>query len=324
MKNYLLIKFCLASMLFLFSCDKIDNPFPPSINVDLDTTIYPGNWSDYVANEWPDFSTILDVNPNRNALIEDFTGHNCNNCPAAAAVAHTIYESNPTRVFIAGIHASNTVSGSSSFQTVNLAAGYTVDFTNPNGLALGSYFGVTLANSGFFGNPAGTINRTSVDGEYFSASGTWSSRVNGILSSTLKVRIKSKLNYYESPKKGFFLHTEIEKLDPLLTNELGIVTYLIEDSLVAPQNVNNVLTNDYVHRDIFRGTLDGLTWGQTLNPDMMLNNRYYVNYSYLLPDQLFPVNGTTTGHNPSNMHILIYVYDKITLEILQVIKQKIE
>ena len=125
-------------------------------------------------------------------------------------------------------------------------------------------------------------------------------------------------------RQGFFLHTEIEKLDPLLTNELGIVTYLIEDSLVAPQNVNNVLTNDYVHRDIFRGTLDGLTWGQTLNPDMMLNNKYYVNYSYLLPDQLFPANGTTTGHNPNNMHILIYVYDKVTLEILQVIKQKIE
>ena len=39
---------------------------------------------------------------------------------------------------------------------------------------------------------------------------------------------------------------------------------------------------------------------------------------------LVPANGTTTGHNPNNMHILIYVYDKVTLEILQVIKQKIE
>ena len=324
MKKVLFLNFCLASILIFTSCDKIDNPFPPSINVDLDTTIYPGNWSEYVANSWPDFSTLPDANPNRNALIEDFTGHNCNNCPAAAAVAHSLHEGNPSRVYVASIHASNTVSGTSSFQAVNLASGYTVDFTNSTSLALGSFFGVTLTNSGFFGNPAGTVNRTNIDGEYFSASGTWSSRVNGILSSTLKVRIKSKLNYYESPKKGFFLHTEIEKIDPALTNDLAIVTYLIEDTLVAPQNVNNVLTNDYIHRDIFRGTLDGLTWGQTLKPEMLENNKYYVNYSYILPDQLYPVNGVSTGHNPDNMHVLIYVYDKVTLEVLQVIKQKIQ
>jgi hypothetical protein len=322
MKNIFILSSVIAAFL-ISSCDHVENPFPPAVNVDLDTTIYPGVWSDYVASEWPDFATLPDDNPNRNALIEDYTGHNCSNCPAAASVAHSLHEANPTRVFVASIHASNTVSGTSSFQSVNLAAGYTVDFTNPNSLELGTYFGITLPNSGFFGNPAGTVCRTNTAGEYFSASGSWSTRVNGVLSSPLKVAIKAKLNYFETPNHGFFLHTEVEKIDQSITNDLGIVAWMIEDTLVAPQNVNNVLTTDYVHRDIMRGSLDGSTWGQTLSSSMMNNGKYYVNYSYILPDQLYPQNGTSTGYNPENMHVLIYVYDKVTLEIYQVIKKKI-
>jgi hypothetical protein len=301
------------------SCDHVENPFPPAVNVDLDTTIYPGNWSDYVANEWPDFALLPNDDPNRNALIEDYTGHNCSNCPAAAVVAHGLHEANPSHVFVASVHASTT--GMSSFQA--LTSDYTIDFTNTNGLDLGYYFGTTLTSSGFFGNPSGTVNRTNEAGEYFSGTGNWSTRVTNVLASPLKVTIKAKLNYYETPKKGFFLHTEIEK-DASITNELGIVVCMMEDSLVGPQNIMGAPVNpviDYVHRDIFRGSIDGQTWGRTLTDDLMTNGKYYVNYSGIVPDQLAP-QGQSTTHNAENMHLLIYVYDKTTLEIYQVIKKK--
>lgn len=300
------------------SCDHVENPFPPAVNVDLDTTIYPGNWSDYVANEWPDFTLLPNDDPDRNALIEDYTGHNCPACPAAATVAHGLHEANPSRVFISSVHSSNL--GMSSFQSVIASIGYTIDFTNENGLDLGTYFGTTLANSGFFANPSGTVNRTNEGGEYFSAQGNWSTRVNNVLASPLKVSIKAKLNYYETPKKGYFLHTEIEK-DASITNELGIVVCLIEDSLVGQQNVSGTAITDYVHRDIFRGSIDGQAWGRTLTDDMITNGKYYVNYSGIVPDQLAP-QGQATTHNAENMHLLIYVYDKTTLEIYQVIKKK--
>lgn len=319
---FILVSF---SVLFMGSCDHVDNPFPPAINTDLDTTIYPGNWSDYVANEWPDFALLPDEDPDRNALIEDFTGHNCSFCPAAGAVAHGLHESNPTRVFVASIHASNTANGMSSFQSIILP-NYAVDFTNQQGLDLGIYFGTVLTNSGFFGNPAGTVNRTNDAGEYFPASGSWSTKVDGVLTSPLKVAIKAKVNYFESPEHGYFLHTEIEKIDQTITNDLALVVYMMEDSLVAPQNVQGAPTNpvvDYVHRDIFRGCIDGQTWGRTLTPSMMTNGKYYVDYSGIVPDQLVPEGTTITTHNAENMHLLIYVYDKVTLEIYQVIKKKI-
>jgi hypothetical protein len=321
MKKYIFNIALLAALLFA-ACDKVSNPYPKAVKTDLDTTIYSGTWSEYVATKWPNFATMSNENPNRNALIEDFTGHNCSFCPAAGAVAHSLHSANPSRVFVASIHASNTTNGISSFQTVNSAQGYTIDFTNAVGLQLGSYFGTTLVNSGFYGNPAGTINRKNDAGEYFSGSGSWSTKVSNVLASPLKVAIKAKVNYYETPKHGLFLHTEIQKIDNSITNELGIVVYVLEDSLVGPQNVQNVFTPNYVHRDIFRGTIDGQVFGRTLTASMLTNGKYYVNYSYILPNQLAP-SGVSTTHKAENMHLLIYVYDKTTLEIYQVVKKSI-
>lgn len=312
----------LLSVVLLQSCDHVDNPYPPSISVDLDTTIYPGSWSDYVANEWPDLATLPLDDPERNALIEDFTGHNCSFCPAAGIVAHGLHESNPTRVFVASIHASNTNNGMSSFQAINIAQGYTIPFYNNESLELGAFFGTTLVNSGFYGNPAGTISRTNDAGEYFAGSGLWQGKVNTVLTTLPKVSIKAKVNYYEAPKHGFFLHTEVEKLDNSLTSDLAMVVYMMEDSLIGPQNVNNVFTPDYIHRDIFRGTIDGRLWGRNLTSELLSNGKYYLDYSAILPDQLVPEGAPSTGHNAENMHLLIYVYDKVTLEIYQVIKKK--
>jgi hypothetical protein len=106
----LLVAACLSS-----SCDKVSNPFPPAL--EIDTTIYPGAWSDYVENEWPDFSTMPNEDPERNVLIEDFTGHTCAYCPNAAVIAHDIHVANPDRVFIASIHASN------DLQPIRLSSG---------------------------------------------------------------------------------------------------------------------------------------------------------------------------------------------------------
>jgi hypothetical protein len=70
-----------------------------------------------------------------------------------------------------------------------------------------------------------------------------------------------------------------------------------------------------------RGTLDGTPWGRTLTSALMTNGKYYLDYSYILPNQLAP-QGVSATHNAENMHVLIYVYDKVTLEIYQVIKKK--
>jgi hypothetical protein len=311
-KGILFIAFTIAFGLYLLpSCDRITNPYPVQLCLELDTTLYPGLWTDYVANEWPTF--MANTNVNRNVLIEDFTGHKCIFCPAAAELAHQLQLANPGRVFVASIHSG--VDGIGDFQSVD--AEYTLDFTNPDGLAIGSWFG--LNDPGFVGNPRGPINRVNIGGNIFQGPGQWSSMTSTLLTeNNLRVNLQSKLNYFPSTK-GAFLHVEIDKIDQTLTNDLGITGYIIEDSLVGDQKMSdNTHNHNYTHRDIHRKNLACMPFGRQLTPADLNNGKYYVNYSFVVPNQL------DGGFNTENMHVLVYVYDMVTKEIYQVIKQKIE
>jgi hypothetical protein len=316
------MKFILSTLslaLLIASCDRVEFPLNKSgkSNTSLDTNIYPGNWSEYETKVWPDFSSVPISEPNRNVIIEDYTAHNCANCPGVSEVAYNLHLSNASRVFNARVHASPI--GMSVFQAINLSSGYTIDFTNPQGLELGNYFGTIYENSGFFGNSGVTVNRAKYQGLIFESIGIWNDNVNTVLNSDLQVVIKAKVNYYEATQ-GMYLHTEITP-DPEVDTNLAIVVTLIEDSLVGPQNVNGTRVDDYVHSDIMRGMIDNQTWGRNLTSDLKVDGKYYVDYSYYIPNQLAPV-GQTGAYNAENMHLLIYVYNKETLEIYQVIKRK--
>ena len=296
---------------FLFvSCDHVKNPYPPEVNLELDTTLHPGLWSDYENNEWPIFSE--NTNTNRNVLIEDFTGHKCVFCPAAADLAHALHEADPSRVYIASIHAGP--DGIGDFQSVS-PPDYPLDFTNPEGVEIGLYFGEN--DGGFPGNPRGTVNRFN-NGTIFQSPTQWTSMVNDQLSSNnLKVNIQSELNYYEETK-GAFLHVELDPVDANVAENLGITVYLLEDSLVGDQKMSdNSHNSNYIHRDIHRGNLNASAFGRPVSSEDLNGDKYYINYSFVVPNQL------DGQYNASNMHLLIYAFNTETWEIYQVIKQKI-
>ena len=295
---------------FLFvSCDHVKNPYPPEVNLELDTTLYPGLWSDYI-NEWPIFSE--NTNTNRNVLIEDFTGHKCVFCPAAADLAHALHEADPSRVYIASIHAGP--DGIGDFQSVS-PPDYPLDFTNPEGVEIGLYFGEN--DGGFPGNPRGTVNRFN-NGTIFQSPLQWTSMVNDQLSSNnLKINIQSELNYYEETK-GAFLHVELDPVDANVSENLGITVYLLEDSLVGDQKMSdNSHNSNYIHRDIHRGNLNASAFGRPVSSEDLNGDKYYINYSFVVPNQL------DGQYNASNMHLLIYAFNTETWEIYQVVKQKI-
>jgi len=308
-----LLFFCL---ILVFSCDKVKQIYKPkTYDTTLDISLYPGEWQTYLDNEWPDFDTIV-ANPSRNILIEDFTGHNCQFCPAAATAAHQLHIDHPQRVFVSSIHSSPT--GITGFQAVN--AQYPVDFTNPIGLELGMFFG-NLATSGFIGNPSVGSSRIKVNGstELYYPAGLLSTEVTSALASASKATIRTHMNYYPQTK-GVFLHTAIDILDEQLSN-LGAVVVIQQDSLIAPQNVNGTYQANYIHRDIHRQHLSNSLWGVTLTDELKQNNTYYLDYSFIVPNSLTADNSTL--YQAENMHVLVYVYDKESYEIYQVVRQNI-
>jgi hypothetical protein len=307
--------FALGITFFLIaSCDKIQNAYPKSTTT-LDWSLYPaGDSATYASNGyWPSFTE--NTNTLRNCLIEDFTGHNCPNCPNTANAVHNSVLTNPERIFETSIHSGP--NGLGSFQQTT--SSLTTIFYNTIGLEIGTFMGSIPGNS-FIGNPRIAINRIASGTDLTSTAGLLPTRVPAVLSSTLKVNLQAKVNYFASTR-GVFLHTEVDPIDPGL-NEMGIVVYVVEDSLIAPQKTNdpayadsNSTISNYVHRDIMRGTIDNAALGRTLSSTYLNSNgKYYVNYSYQLPTSLVP----------ENTHLLIYVFDKVTNEILHVIKKKIE
>jgi thiol-disulfide isomerase/thioredoxin len=301
------------------SCDKVQNPYPPSADQG-DWSLYPdGDSAYYAQNVWPTFTT--NTNTDRNVLIEDFTGHTCTYCPAAAALAHQLEEDNSGRVFVSTIHAgpNGQVEG---FQAISPPY-FLTDFTNPTGLAIGYKFGLGTPGSPFQGNPGGAVSRKDHGNGYpVLLANSWANATTTTLTANeLKVNIQAVANYYPSTR-GLFVHTEVDVLDGTLANDLYIVVQLHEDSLVAPQKYPtgtfpeadpyDHIKVDYVHRDLLRGTIDGKTFGTLLDAsNINATGQYNTNYIYELPAQ----------YDASNMHLLIYVRDAVTDEIYQVIKK---
>jgi hypothetical protein len=308
------VSLSILGLLFITSCDKVENIYPPyQQTTDLDYSLYPGGGEqEYLANEWPTF--VPNTNTDRNLLIEDFTGHKCNNCPNAATVAEGLKDANPGRVYVASIHTSP--EGMGSFQTVDLT--YTNDFTCPEGLDIGLYFGWSeWAGSPFLGNPFGTVSRNNATtGFPVQSHNTWASTTSNLLTANdLKVNIQAEVNYFTATR-GLFLHTELDVLDAGLTDDLYTVVYVMEDTLVGPQKMPDNSTNyTYKHHDIMRDCIDSRPFGQKLDDAHKdANGKYYFNYSYKLPDQ----------YDPDNMYLLIYVRNAATEEILQVIKKTLD
>ncbi len=313
MKKIFLI---LALILLVFaSCDKVDNAYPPNLSsTDLDWNLYPGGDSvAYVNNNlWPTFSA--NTNTNRNILIEDYTGHKCTFCPPAATEAENIEAANPGRVFVGTIHTGP--DGIGDFQSVS-PPDFTHDFTCLEGLEIGTHFGANWPGSNFLGNPKGTISRIDDGtGQVTLGPGSWSSATTTALNANvLKVNIQASSNYFPSTQ-GYFLHTEVDVIDASLTNDLKIVVYVLEDSIIKPQKMpDNTVNPNYIHRNVMRACIDGRAFGQLLDDAHKdPNGKYYFNYSYQVP----PI------YDPTNMHVLIYVRDAVTEEIYQVIEQHIQ
>ena len=120
MKNYIIyITFILAT---LVACDKIEQE--DFLITDGEVVVV-------------DTSTFV-----KKVLIEDFTGHTCQNCPEASEEIHTLQQINAytDRVIAIAVH-------SGFFSDVNPT--FTTDFTTNEGTVIHDFFGVSSYPRGY-------------------------------------------------------------------------------------------------------------------------------------------------------------------------------
>ena len=284
MKKLSLILASLAVVFAMSSCDKMKEPFfsePPIAE------------SDTIKLEAAD---TVNFDGKVVVLLEDYTGVKCTNCPAAAVIANTLAEQNEGHLVVLGVHPKT------SFQNPG-TSGLFPDFRTDDAeewrqeLGIGTTF------------PSGLVSRT---GGVLSPA-SWSSAVGEIIGSDAPARliIKSK---YDDATRELKLSIHSKFLQAVESNDVRLTICMMEDSIVGKQA--GVSTDDYMHRHVFRGTVDGLTWGRLLSSaeSIPAGNNFITNMKFNVDQK----------YNADQFYIVAFISDNNTRKVLMASEAKIK
>ena len=226
-------------------------------------------------------------------LLEDYTGVKCVNCPAAGELALQLQEQYHHQVVVLSVHAGD------------LAEFPLFDLTTTEGDEWWKFLA-------FQQNPTGAINRKMVNGGYAYDTPMWADAVAEVLQEEAALEMTPSIQYNETTRE---LKVDIKsKFIAELPDTYSLTVCIMEDSLVGIQQTPEGIVKDYVHRHVFRGTMNG-TWGEEINT------------TAIAPGDEIVKSYTTTlneAYNADQCYIIAYVANSDTKEVLQVTEKKIK
>jgi len=263
MKNYFIyLSFILASII---GCDKIEQE---------DILIGDGG---------PIIDTTTFV---KKVLIEDFTGHTCQNCPEAAEEIHTLQgiSSYENKVIAIAVHAG-------FFSNTNNT--FTTDFTTNEGTEIHDFFEVESYPKGMINR--GGYNNTTHLLDY----PQWAGSVANLIEQDPEVAIKI------NAENGSSIIIETKLLQEV-SDELKLVVVLTENNIIDKQLAEGQgVVEDYEHNHVLRKSLNG-AWGQTV--ELNLTSFETFTFDYTLENSWVE----------TNINVVAYIYSETSKEVLQV------
>jgi hypothetical protein len=270
----------------LNGCDYVDDPTPPR----QDGGNGPG-------------TTVK-----RRALLEEFTGHRCNTCPAAHAVAASLESAFGDELVVVGIHATDFFAAPLNPPPSNGA--YSTDFRTPAGNAYATAFSISFL-------PTGLVNRAPFNSSTTISSGNWSSAVAAIVAQDAQCDIWVSQFSHNAAANTISAEVKVAVLSAL-TGSHNLTAYLTEDHVIDWQ-LNSLATppdvEDYDHRHVLRANLNG-TWGETL-----VASSAEPGDTLTLSWNNIPV---AASWNAQNFALVAYAYSTATNEVLQVAERKLQ
>ena len=301
-----IILFILTAFI-LYSCEVIESPYMSDNINPIDTTN-----NVYV----------------KKVLIEDFTGHTCQNCPNAARELDAILMAYSNTVGLA-IHSVN------NFTKPNLeifTQKYTYDFRTQWGEEIDAEFDIVAS-----GLPKGMINRIDYsNGEHKKDVAQWSSIVVDELEKEVKFGLNIDIN--QTPlmlSDQFDIIVNSEALSSLNGN-YKLVVCIAENDIINWQKDGIIDDPNYIHKHVLRSFLTP-TWGDNLaGPEINDGDVYSNAYSCIISDlenQNINFSNNQTPYtfadsltsilnvgewNIENLSVIAYIYDISNYEIIQV------
>ena len=271
----------LSTAVFAASCDYIDQPFRN-----------PGGGGTATANG----DTVLQTE--RAVLVEDFTGHQCKNCPKASKVLKqldSLYGS--AKVVGLAIHA-----GPANFTSTS--ADYPTDFTTSDGDDLASVFGV-------WGLPLGMVNRLDYPSNaHLKTYSSWGALTATELALSPDVLFNA-YSGYDSTSRVATVRLDV-RAQASQTNAISVAVYLKESGIVSPQLMPDQTRDpNYVHYNVFRAAPWG-PFGQEV---------WAAGASAAGLTQSLDASATLdAAWKPEHMHWVAVAFDKTTYRVLQAVQ----
>ena len=240
----------------------------------------------------------------KKVLLEDYTGHQCGNCPAAADVAKVLLSRYQDSLVVLAVHA-----GFFSRTNTQFPNSYTTTTGNDWDGTAG--FGVSQ-----LGNPNGMVNRKAYPGiPRVHAEGGWPSSVAIAMKDSLPVLLRVNTSYHTVQRSLDVSVKAIFKKN--YNSSVNLTVVLTEDSIIGPQTdyrVNSELVPNYQFDHMLRGAVNG-SWGQLLkSTPIVANDIVSITLNGLKVDSTF---------NDRNISLVLFASDQNTRTVLQVEKLKI-
>jgi hypothetical protein len=244
----------------------------------------------------------------RKVFIETFSGHYDGHGAIVSDTFQHIQQRYPGNVIGITIH--------SGYFAKVFAAPFEADFHSNEGDAYFDSLGVIF-------NPTGTVNRIGYPDKVLkSYAQEWYRLTDSLLKQPAYALLKITRQYNSTTR---ILSTSVHcNFIGSLTGTYKLVVLLTEDDIIAAQKdyaqPYPQIDYQHLHRHVLR---DGITstWGDLLNTAGMIakGDSVIKNYSYKLPATF---NGMIPNEN--NCHIVAYIYNTFTYEVLQVEEIKLQ
>lgn len=281
MKKLFLIILIVGS---LVQCDRVKGPFV-EVQEDIDTS-----WKPVFPER---------TNPIKKVLLEDFTGHQCGNCPRAHEEALSIYNQYPGKVVIVSEHVGY-------FAEIRNSNKYTYDFRTTVGNEIDNEFGASAA-----GLPKGMINRMIYNNSKIHDKNVWNSIVSQALQNPIQADIQILYKWNDTQEK---LNVAVQAKNIQTTeSDLKLFVFLVEDSIINWQkdySKNPQDIPDYAHRHVLRASFNG-AWGESVTWNNQLFEKKYA----------LSVN---SEYNKNHLYVVAALYNNVSKEIIQVEEVKIQ
>ena len=293
MNKYFILIF--GMLLYFTSCDIVETPYMNNENINTIDT----NSNSYV----------------KKVLIEDFTGHKCPNCPQAANEIKAIQDIYGDQVIAIAIHTSSFARPNNP----NQATAYLYDFRTYFGDWLDDLFEISAV-----GLPMGMINKTGYpNNNHKFIYSEWANAVTNELNKEVDFGIMINSN-------SSTINITTEVLNNL-SGQYGLMVCLTESGIINWQKNGTEDIEDYEHNHVLRSGLfqgalynnnlssyqSGLLIEKSINYNLTSLEQDNIDYSYN-NNQTGPGYGNAGNWNAENMHIVAYIYDINTWEIMQV------